>query len=781
MNGRRSAGALDKRGPVPYIKVTVIPRRHAALPAALLLLSCAIAVQAQDPPAPETDLAHQQQVLARYRLDAPPDLAGFGVRRNPDGLYVWAQENPHGRADGLVLTDDELSAAIEQSIQAAARLRAQRDAAPWFRSELKRRFPGPDVARWIDGLPDASVAQLWREFVLQRGHRMQAERDLRDFASRLQGASDQDVASALEAFYDRNPFLEPPEVDPESPGGDAAPTVEIRGDVGWSRSLPPPISVHAEMIIGRLSRLGYYDLRRVLGEVKNDRSLAAALKPEFIRLLSFRDGETRALAAEALGRMRDDALDGDFAALLNDPDLDVRQHAARALGASLGRAVRSETGEKPASYAALAAKAPRIVSALALAPNSQELEAGYIATDSFDYLNLMPDDDRRTMLEGFQDPVALLAWLGLSTNSRIREHEGLHTAQAKELFARIRALSGEKHLSELLEDPRLASELKTRILARLMRYDLLESELRRDPALAGLLPRLLLTGHLSPQSFLAVLQLAWHARPREFSRALLRELETPDPAGKRLAALLLTLNRERLPAPERRRLEKAASKVLPAGLLERANSFSSRPLYMREWPRDRLGVGLAMTQREHADLFIQHMRQNGYTVRPGAARNETLLERDLGGVRIRVEILVLPSRPGGWVVDRGRVDTALAGYFRRRDIQVVAYRGHVGDYDQTALGKVKSFDKAFFDFGCDSSYDRAALASCRNCAFFGTTTASLGPANNAFLRVALELLAQRLDHRRMETMFESTFPESTHRYTGPWSTADLFEELSRSD
>ena len=525
----------------------------------------------------------------------------------------------------------------------------------------------------------------------------------------------------------------------------------------------------ASRIEGELNRLVHSDQGRVVDS-----------QTPLTQLAGYSDPLIRRSAVSLLGRLHDETLAPLFAEKLEDPDVQVRARAASAL-----QSIIAATRYRSGTWDEYIQKAPPLLTLLARARASAGGDSWGLEMigNNLDNFNLMDEGQKRRFVDRFDDPKALLALIASSRGGEIDAARGLHTPEAQLIHERLLALLGSKPLSAVLTDASWDEAARTSALARLNRYDLLKEDLKADPRLAAVLPRLLFPDEraagLNGSEVFSIGDVAWQTKGVEFSNRLIEALKGMTPEKKGDALLFLQLNRARLSDNQKKVVDDLSRQVLPEAAQRRIKDHDAVPFYSH-WPDKKLNVGMVMTQADSARGFVAELQKDHYAIRSGslkAARLDLVKSADAGEISIDLEVMA--SNKHGWAQDRGQVTTELAGFYASPSYQVAVYRGHIGDYKTADIQAVKTQDKVFMNLGCDSaSSSRRSIENCDRCAYFGTTTTAEGSINDVFLRTILEALSRRLPYDEIEKTLARALPATAYRFTGSYSASGLWGELA---
>jgi len=686
--------------------------------------------------------AGQLKVLRLHNVTSPPNLRAFGLTLDGDGVYraVAPPPNTPPGTPRRTATPSQLAAAMAQwTMSPRAVLPARRAPPPAAeRAALERqREVGRQTARRLDagaaGLatPNSFDAR-WGAMARPAGNSEPIRRSLlRVGAERL--------ADGV-MLPDKNA---PPDTAPSAWKGLTRDQIEVR-----------------------------------LIALTGDDAGIAARRAELIRLVVSGDSRQRERATELLGRLHDPALLPILLpALRRERDYHSRQVVSDALGAIVSGYKANNAG-----WSEFLDRAPPILNVMMKVSPDWSMNASMLKGMfmGLDLINLMSPADEKKFLAGFDDPRCLLTMLSMGDTSRIEHDAGVHSDSAALIYARYKELTaaGQPGLGAFLADPAVNSETKSTLLDRLTRYRFIGPELERDEQFRHVLPKVLFAkgSQVRSQTVFSVAVLAAGIPKADFAKNSMDFIRSSSAADARSAVAFFLLHPQMLTAAQRSELETRRD-GLDDDLRRSLAAHRARPPVYDTWPKSGLEAALVFTQAGHADNFFRTLTRLGYS-RARTRDGNQLFTRGGPGGTIRITATVFPSDEEGWAEDRAAVGKAIVARMSDPKYQVVIYRGHVGDYGAPVRDE-QFKSKVFIDLACDSedTSDRI-LASCHNCAFFGTNQTAEGAINNQFLPQALSALAARESYAQMSARFEKSMPKLFSRFTGTWSPALLWEAAS---
>jgi hypothetical protein len=729
------------------------------LPITLLILALAAACSSaraadeHDALAAAVRRPDQLSVLRERGLTRPPKLNSYGLKLDADGVYR-AGERPEGSPPGTprkTPTTAQFSAVL----------------ARWLSSHPADA--GPAAA--APPTPDAAVVA--------------AHAQNRDRAAALGAGSRFDASFS-----------------PDAPALPAARREALRRGLlrfGAERladgALLGPGGVPETGIPSAWSGLNHSQIDDALTALdRGGDGAIAGRRGELIRLLAAGDGEERGRALRLLGRLHDETLlPVLLPALRRETGFNNRKLAAEALAAIVAGFKAKEGG-----WDAFLDKAPPVLNVMFKAApdwNYGTLLLNALYAD-LDLLNLMEPADEKRFLAGFGDPRVLLMMMSLGETGRIQRDAGVHSDSAALIYARYRELTaaGAPGLGAFLEDPAVSPSTRAQLLDRLNRYRLIGPELERDETLRRDLPKLLFGrgSQTYAQTVFSIAVLAAGMKKADFAKHSMDFIRGSSEADARSAIAFFLLHPQMLSAAQRRELEDRAD-GLDERVRESLAGYRAVPPVYSHWPKNKiLEAALVMTEQDnHVALFLRKLRSLGYASSTGHGGVARFTRRDARG-EVRLSLFLFAAnntakleRDRGWALDRPAVQAAVVAALGDPKYQVVAYRGHVGDYGTVPSDAGRPFvGKVFIDLACDSeSKSSGALSSgvmerCADCAFFGTNQTAEGVVNNIFLPEALAALAARESFADMNRRFQARMPRLFSRFTGSWSPARLWEAAS---
>lgn len=567
-------------------------------------------------------------------------------------------------------------------------------------------------------------------------------------------------------------------IDPNAnfPQADAAP----------NQARLPPIGAHSKAAGSKLGSKGGGLLSEKLSHpaaeppAPPDLGIKRLERQLMLKAENGQDLKRRFQALHYLNLFHDPNLIPFFTRELQAPFSSERLEAAVALNSILNKFKADHPG---GDWSDFNAHAGEILTPLILQGEQSRVAVGIYRKD-INYLHLMDEKSQKRFVKGFSDPYALLALLGYNNwNEAVDEGHGLHSDAAQLIYERFKETAHGISISGILSNPTLGDlkMARARLLANLNKYDLLKEALASDPGLGDIVIRTIFsnqkTRYLSGNEIYAIGDAAMRGPfAADFSGEILRQIKESKNVTSDDALLFLKFHEGSLPPPQKNLLDKLwdakASKKIKA--LAKARET---PVFYRSWPKGELHVFLAMTQEGSAKGFIDQLKREGWLEKK-ETRASMVFFRNIAQKKVTLQIRVFPSNTGGWTTDSKGLNEALADAMKNPALQIVVYRGHAGDYDYGALGRVKTRDKVFSDLGCYSDYrSEEAIHHCKNCAYFGTLVVAQGVRNDVFLRQVLEVLARRMPYPKMRRWFEKTLPHTYYKFTGSYSRAGMYEYI----
>ena len=734
-----------------------------------------------------------REILHRYRLASPPDLNPYGLQLSPDGAYMKSA----GAGTAVWASRQELAEAMEHRLLDSYEHMAREDADRWLSAELRARLPQEEAG--IAALDTPAKALLLQSLIDNPDAKIKGTLAL--FSSRLNQAKDgTSAAGILDEMFVGVKVFEPVQLgnlihNPTNLRLSLPAHVALRNaadlwaNVGVDEFKPPgtpslKTAAPPSVIITNLQTASSEELYFLLGELKKrDQADIRRLKEELLRLANFEDSHVREGSVYLLGLLRDESLVQFFADKLRDQEVAIRDDAARAMGVIMASIHLKE------GWPGFIKKVPSILSTMVLSDGDQNpfYENGRMVRSFMSYVNLMEEKQKKEFIAGFNKPAAIAIILAMSRGEDINERGGLHTPEGRQLYSRLKELSAKLglSLSRVLDDPAVNQDTRARFLVRANRYQVLEDAVRTDPTLPGLAIANLFVPSVPERadaifSACQAIENVYHDR---FYDAALQQLPSLPSRTQARVIIYLKMRENNMRPEQRERLEENALRVMPQDFFARVNNDDITPPYYKAWPKDVLNVALVMTQEAWARDFENAARADGYRLAANNPkdfqRQGRCLAKKVSQKEIRIFLATLPSNSKGWALDKDGLARILKQSFSNDNFQVIAYRGHSGDYNEVDLFNAKNFDaknKVFIDLACDSANTQEdVIQLCRDCGFYGTLTTSQGVVNNRFLLLVLDGLARTETHHQTRQRLAQKLPANSYKFTGSWSPGTQFQ------
>ena len=472
-----------------------------------------------------------------------------------------------------------------------------------------------------------------------------------------------------------------------------------------------------------------------------------------------------------------------FLSGLGSDDFDTRRRAARELGDRVDAMMPRGTETGPKRWDRYLSEAPGLFANVVRSAPGGALdgEARAALRKGLNALNRMSEAEVGRFVAGLDDPRAILLLMSSDDPADVAETRGLHSGTAKKFYERFQRAGKDFDLAGLLSgtgDSPLDAQARADILRRLVRFELVDKEFARDPRLLAATPALL----FGPESKVAQTTLFTMAdKARRTSPAFVDktlDLAASLPVPHNRPALYYLALLEGLSDAQKSRLDGLLAKDPDARARLTSGGDEVRvPALYEHWSGN-LNVGVVMVrQGSHPEEFVASLGKDwmgprGVALGRGRLKEgvpHTFIRKDR---KVRVTFYLHDAKDEhGWAKDRGAVTAMLNEWLRSSSFDVVAYRGHIGDYAPgllSAADQVKPYvHKAFLDLSCDSNQRMDhILARCQECLFFGTTTTARGRFNTPFFLKTVDLLSQRADFSRISSGLDEALGADAPRYTG---------------
>jgi|CXWL01.1.fsa_nt_gi hypothetical protein len=500
---------------------------------------------------------------------------------------------------------------------------------------------------------------------------------------------------------------------------------------------------------------------------------------DIVQMADSEDPKVRAKAIATLGAMKKASLAPLFMSKMNDPQGEVRDAAAEAIGGILAL-YKKETQDD--DWVPYMKAAPPLFAALTLSPDQADTAraARKVLYENISYGNRISDPDVTRMVRGMHDPRVLMIMMGVSDVSRVSQWNGMHSTDGVAYYTRIKTLTGGR-VSRMFTDPAIKTMTKIVVLARLVNFRQMEDALRSDPGMNRVLPELLFepeglrNNWIRSNEIWTIDDIARRVYGRGFYQSIIDRLPSLSDGGRTAALAFLNAHPTRLSAAQRAAVASSTAKQTKHGTT----------VYSK-WPKDGLDVAVFKTKSlTYVDSMLKNLDKSGYRIKSDRRvksgkfpiRKLELIRPGSPMIRVHMEIFDSNEENEWWVLDKDGLEKAIAQAMGDPTIQAVIFRGHAGDFDPFKIGEVKASDKMFIDLSCYSDFrSEIAIRSCSNCDYFGTVGTSNGWNNDYLLPMLISDLADKKDPEEMLEGYERLLPEGEYYLSGSATRAGRWQK-----
>ncbi|MBI3547955.1 MAG: HEAT repeat domain-containing protein [Elusimicrobia bacterium] len=535
------------------------------------------------------------------------------------------------------------------------------------------------------------------------------------------------------------------------------------------------------------------------GSVPLSVPMKALVLEKFMPMAETHDMELRSIAQRALSDLNDDSLLDFFFKKLNDEGQGVDP---------ILRMVRTYAEQGSGVFIE---KVPAILRRLVKETGiPRRSELNWAVVSALGHLNKFDDAQVRAFAQRFSekgDETTLLEFIGASSASdEVNETSGLHGNVARELYNKAMQLAG-NNLSSLLKQDSPEDRSRTaRILSRLQRYALLKPDFAKDPALVKMITNAAFSqDRLIPvqQAFAFAEQLR-QAGGKAYDDALLARINAKDLTGgfdPGIALLYLGMNVRELGDKQKAEVEAMMTMRFTPELRAHIEERREVPFYngwakpiartkddKHVWdPKEPLRIAINMTQPGHAKMFLDFLAARGFKQQPKVDMNPAvpadryeaykLSFKAAGEQPIELQLNVLPSNNGGWVLNKKLLNDLIVAQWQDSKLHVVGSRAHAGEIDARTLAGIETHDKLYVDGACGGAAPAAMVVGekCKRCSSFASIGTGEGHLNNPAFERLFRALAQRKDFPAIAAGFR-TAGVPLHRFTVDLGRSKSFEE-----